>query len=376
MSTYLDTAAALGVCLVANVPVVLWGDPGQGKTSVVEQVAADLDLHLETVIASIREPSDFAGLPVVDPVTGAVTLAPPAWAQRLRDATADGARGGVQFYDEISTAPPAVQAALLRPVLSGWVGDLQLPASVRTVAATNPADVATDGWDLAPPMANRFTHLTWALPADVVREGFAVGFPRVPVPVVDPADLERALSRSRILVGAFLGARPELVTRVPESSRDAGTAFPTPRSWEAAARLHATATAAGCGAGVLAVLLGGTVGVPAATELLAYLDDLDLPDPEHLLADPSAFVVPARGDQVYAVAAAVWAATLAETTPARWVACGRVLARIADAGSADVAYSFGTRWANERPAGAMPTADVVASLGPILTELGLLTAQG
>jgi AAA domain (dynein-related subfamily) len=376
MSQYLDTCTALGVCLVANVPVVLWGDPGQGKTSVVEQVAADLDLHLETVIASIREPSDFAGLPVVDPVTGGVSLAPPAWAQRLSEATRDGVRGGIQFYDEISTAPPAVQAALLRPILSGWVGDLHLPDSVRTVAAANPADVATDGWDLAPPMANRFTHLTWSLPADVVREGFAVGFPRVAVPQVDPEQVARALARTKIQFGAFLGARPELVTRVPGSSRDAGMAFPTPRSWEMAARLHATATVAGCGTGVLTVLLGGTVGLPAATELLSYLENLDLPDPEVLLASPETFTVPGRGDQVYAVAAAVWAATLAENTPGRWVACGRVLARVADAGSADIAYSFGTRWAAERPAGALPTADTVASLGPILTELGLLTRQG
>jgi len=360
------------VCVLADVPVVLWGDPGQGKTSVVEQLAADLDLHLETVIASIREPSDFAGLPVVDPVTGSVSLAPPSWAQRLHDATADGVRGGVAFYDELSTAPPAVQAALLRPILSGWVGDLRLPAGVRTIAAANRPEVAADGWDLAPPMANRFVHLAWSLPADVVREGFAAGFPRVVVPTADPAAVERALRETKVLVGAFLGVRPELVTRMPTSSRDTGLAFPTPRSWEVAARLLATARAAGCGTSVVALLVGGAVGMPAAAELLSYVEHLDLPDPEALLADPDALVVPSRGDAVYAVAAAVWAATRAETTPARWVACGAVLARIADAGSADVAYSFGRRWAAHRPPGTLPDPATMASLLPILTELDLL----
>ena len=372
MTAYEDTCTALAVCVLADVPVVLWGDPGQGKTSVVEQLAADLDLHLETVIASIREPSDFAGLPVVDPVTGSVSLAPPSWAQRLHDATADGVRGGVAFYDELSTAPPAVQAALLRPILSGWVGDLRLPAGVRTIAAANRPEVAADGWDLAPPMANRFVHLAWSLPADVVREGFAAGFPRVAVPTAEPAAVERALREAKVLVGAFLGARPELVTRMPASSREVGLAFPTPRSWETAARLLATARAAGCGTSVVALLVGGAVGMPAAAELLSYLEHLDLPDPEELLADPGALVVPSRGDAVYAVAAAVWAATQAETTPERWVACGAVLARIADAGSADVAYSFGRRWAAHRPPGTLPAPATMASLLPILTELDLL----
>ena len=371
MGRYLDTCTALGVCLVADVPVVLWGDPGQGKTSVVEQLAADLGWHLETVIASLREPSDFAGLPVVDPTTGAVSLAPPAWALRLARAVEGGAPGGIQFYDEVSTAPPSVQAALLRPVLSRWVGDLRLPDGVRTIAAANPAGVAADGWDLAPPMANRFTHLQWSLPADVVREGFALGFPRVPVPAPDPAAVERLRTEALLAVGSFLGARPDLVTRLPRAAQEAGTAFPTPRTWEMAARLLGTARAAGCGEGVVVQLLGGTVGEPAALELLEYLEHLDLPDPEDLLADPAATALPAgRGDLVYAVAAAVWSATAADATPQRWVSCGRVLARIAELGHADVAHAVATRWARARPVGAMPPEEVATALGPVLAELG------
>ena len=182
-----DTCTALGVALLADVPVILWGPPGQGKSSVVQELAQGMDAHLETVIASIREPSDFAGLPVVDPVTRTASLAAPSWAVRLRDAVLEQGRMGIQFYDEVSTAPPATQAALLRPILEGVVGDLRLPPGVRTVAAANPPDVAADGWDLAPPVANRFVHLSWELDADTVREGFTSGWPRVQVPTVDAA---------------------------------------------------------------------------------------------------------------------------------------------------------------------------------------------
>ena len=60
---------ALGTAIAARVPVLLWGAPGTGKTSVVQALAVAAGLPSETVIASIREPSDFAGLPVVAGLT-------------------------------------------------------------------------------------------------------------------------------------------------------------------------------------------------------------------------------------------------------------------------------------------------------------------
>lgn len=372
-----DTCTALGVALLADVPVILWGPPGQGKSSVVQELARGLDAHLETVIASIREPSDFAGLPVVDPVTRTASLAAPSWAVRLRDAVVEEGRLGIQFYDEVSTAPPATQAALLRPILEGVVGDLRLPEGVRTVAAANPPDVAADGWDLAPPVANRFVHLSWELDADTVREGFSTGWPAVAVPAVDDSEVAALLTRTLALVGVFLGSRPELVTQLPRSSEEAGRAFPTPRSWEMAARLHAFARAAGANSTVVTMLVAGTVGISAGGMFLNYLRELDLPDPETLLADPDSYVVDRRRtDRTYAVAASVWAATAARNTPERWVNCGTVLAAIADAGSADIAFSHGRRWAAARPSGAMPTERIVRGLAPILRELDLLQGQG
>ena len=112
------------------------------------------------MIASVHEPSDFSGLPVLgpDPAGQGVAMAPPDWAVRLRRAG-----DGLLFLDELSSAPPAVQAALLRVVLERRVGSLALPDGVRIVAAANPAGSAADGWQLAPPLANRFVHLDWVM---------------------------------------------------------------------------------------------------------------------------------------------------------------------------------------------------------------------
>jgi hypothetical protein len=49
----------------AGVAVCLWGDPGIGKSSPIHAAAAADDVPCETVIGSLREPTDFAGLPVV-----------------------------------------------------------------------------------------------------------------------------------------------------------------------------------------------------------------------------------------------------------------------------------------------------------------------
>lgn len=374
MDRYEASCAALGICLAANVPVVLWGPPGQGKTSVIEQLAEDLGLHLETVIASIREPSDFAGLPVVDAGAGTVTLAPPRWARELA-----AAERGVIFFDEMSTAPPAVQSAMLRVAVDRIVGDLPLPPATRVVAAANPPGVATDGWDLTPPLANRFCHLDWSLPATTLRDGFTYGWPRVPVPHSDLAPdgpqpaVRPGVADAMRLVGIFLGTRPELVTRLPDSASAAGFAFPTPRSWEMAARLYAAATWADAPGQVRTMLVGGCVGGPAAGEFLTYVSTLDLPDPEELLADPdSVRIAGRRSDIVHAVASSVWAVTDARNTPERWNACGRVLARIADAGHADIAFATARYWARSRPHGTLPDVAAMRSLAPILRELGRL----
>jgi MoxR-like ATPase len=161
-------AEALSVSVQAGVPVLLWGSPGTGKTSVVRALGESLGWPTEVVIGSIREPADFAGLPVV--IDGAVQMAPPLWARRLA-----GADHGLLFLDELTTAPPAVQAAMLRVVLERVVGDLTLPEGIRVVAAANPPEEAADGWQLSPPLANRLVHLDWPVDVKSVSRGIALG---------------------------------------------------------------------------------------------------------------------------------------------------------------------------------------------------------
>src|SRR5687768_8424377 len=218
-----DQLEALTLAVAADLPVLLWGEPGIGKTAALQQLAASLELPLTTVIASVHEPSDFSGLPVIgdDPAVQGVPMAPPDWAVRL---VRQGR--GLLFLDELSTAPPAVQAALLRVVLERRVGALRLPPGVRIVAAANPRSSAADGWELSPPLANRFVHLQWTYDHDVVVRGLGGTWPRAALPRLDPALLSDAVAFARRAVCGLLAGRPNLVHQLPKNEARRGGAWP------------------------------------------------------------------------------------------------------------------------------------------------------
>ncbi|MER7850162.1 MoxR family ATPase [Kitasatospora sp. NPDC096077] len=324
---------ALTLAVAADLPVLLWGEPGIGKTAALNQLAEALDLPLTTVIASVHEPSDFSGLPIVgdDPAQQGVPMAPPDWAVRLVRAGR-----GLLFLDELSTAPPAVQAALLRLVLERRIGALRLPPGVRIVAAANPRSSAADGWELSPPLANRFVHLQWVHDHEVVVRGLGGVWPVATLPRLDPAELSAAVRLARRAVCELLTARPELVHRLPTNETKRGGAWPSPRSWDMTLRLIAFATAAGSSREVLSLLVRGTVGDGPGLELMASMDRMDLPDPEQLLADPAAAVLPERGDLRQVVLDGVVAAVRNRPERARWDAAWALLVRAMGTGAPDV----------------------------------------
>ncbi len=264
-----------------GIPVLLWGRPGVGKSSFIEGLATDT-LRVTTLIASIHDPTDFSGLPILD--QGAVRYAVPEWVGAFADYPA-----GILFLDELSTAPPSVQSALLRVVFERRVGFQNLPEGVRIVAAANPPDLMVGGWELSPPLRNRFVHLQWDIPEDLYIRSLTQGWQTGTLPEIDPAEHRRRLPDWKLKIGAFLRLRPNSLHSSPE---DNPYGFASPRSWDFAAALLCACDLLGyrLGSGsaqtqtVILNLLSGCLGEATAIPLLEYLTNLRLPEPRAVLA--------------------------------------------------------------------------------------------
>jgi MoxR-like ATPase len=362
---YLNKCIAVAVCVEARVAVILWGAPGQGKTSVLKSFADQSGRKLEIILASIREPQDFAGLPAIS--NGTMSLIPPNWAQSL---ATDG--NGILFADEINTAPPSVQAALLRVCLEKVAGDLDLGAGTSIVAAANPPEIAADGWDLAPPLANRFCHIDWELPGDVVAAGLVGNWPRVTLPTASEDDIEKETRVEAWKLAGFLSARPELATAMPDSTGQQGRAFPTPRSWEFVVKLVSLANAMGLSAEVKRLLVVGCVGQGAGSEYLSFRENMDLPSPETIISDPENVDLPVRADQLYVICGSVHNALANNFSIERWDNVGKFILRLSNIGHPDIAVSLLLSWKKLAPVGALISRPIGHALNPLIQEAGLL----
>ena len=88
-----------------------------------------------------------------------------------------------------------------------------------------------------------------------------------------------------------------LALAVPDDSSGAGRAWPSPRSWDLAARLQAAAEGENVSQlATFAARRAAALGPGPGVEYFTWLAAADLPDPEAVLADPGSFALPgARG---------------------------------------------------------------------------------
>jgi len=337
---------AVRVAVLAGLPVAMRGRPGVGKTSMVESIAHNAGLHLEVVVGSLREPTDLAGLPIVRP-DGGIDLATPRWALNA-NASTDGA---LVLFDELTTASPAVQAAMLRVVRERVVGDLRLADHVRIVAAYNDA-ADCGGYDLELPMRSRFIHVSIGVDVDQFCDGLLNGWQP---PQSATSSVAPSVNRNwRALVAAFIRARPGLLEVAPELGSTGG--YPTPRTWDLVASVGTAVDQAGEDEEVLGLLLAGCIGPGAASELCSFVDNLDLPDPRSLLADPSKvvdYLDNRRPDRVMLVLHGLVETARSSNDSATWTNSWQIAEHAVSAGFADlVAWTF-RPLAMHRPTGAV-----------------------
>lgn len=344
----------------AGVSVLMWGEPGTGKSSLIKDLARGEGLPCEVVYGSQSEPTEYNGLPWIS--DDGVRLQAPAWARRLCEAE----DGGYLLLEELSTATPSTQKAMLGTALDKTVGELRLPGKVRIIAAANDPDSAADGWDLEPPLANRFLHVDYAPAVEDWLDGVVAGFPRHAIHALAPLnDQSRAVARAT--VSAFIRHRPALLHDMPQDTHRRGRAWPSRRTWTMLADILAQATTKP----VIEMAAQGLVGEGAAAEFITWLDQADLPDPQTLLDDPETFDWSGlSADRVWAVLSGAVALCTSQGTKVGWNAGWAPLAAAAENGHAAVAAACSRSLMLARPSGAKPPASAKRFL-PALQQAGL-----
>lgn len=331
-----NTLRLVSLLVQAEIPVVLWGTPGTGKTAAIVQLGENMTrwwnrdqtekikpgVTVEAPPVSAYQKSDILGLPYK--TDNGVDFAAPSWAQRIH-----AAGGGIVFFDEYNQAAPSVQGDTLRVIQERQVANLIL-SHTAFVAACNETEDSAGGWDFTPPAANRFVHLKWKQTVTDWAQGMVTGWPEPTPP--DVSDWPSRLGKNVSLVTSFLNHQPNLANRMPEGESRRGKAWPSYRTWEMAAKIMALTE----DEDARMEMINGAVGEASLT-FFTWMRELDIPDPEELLKNPSGLKLPVRGDQVYALLSGVISAVHQTLTPPRWEASWEILHRTADAGQRAIA---------------------------------------
>lgn len=385
-----------------GLPYLLEGPPGGGKTSAIRRITKMAGLHFEGVASSLREPTDFIGMPVpqrmqltkdnahlspdMDESIMVMNYAPAGFAIRAAER-----RESLIFLDEVNTAPPAVQASLLRLLFEGVCGELELPRETRFLLAMNATQDAAGGWQLAAPLANRMGHLKWEAPAVESFTSYLMGGgASIPVhrevdPVLEAAAVRNAWSDAWAMaagvIGGFLHARPNLLLKMPPSgSPEASKAWASPRTWDFATTAYAASIIYDLTDEEAQDSIRAFVGTGPATELYSWRRNADLPDPRQLLTKQIKFAHnPARLDRTAAVLTACTAMVLSEKDPAAktsmagalWGIHGDIMVT-----APDIAMGSVVQLCQQKLMIGNPDAyKVLAKMEPVLSAAGIVPEQ-
>jgi len=280
----------------------LIGDPGIAKTKGIEAICRSLSEALKREFPSEIysgpqiQPEDLAGLPVPDLENDRTRLLP----LRVGDKV-EAAGAGIVCIDEFGSVSPAMEAASLNFAQGGTLGERTLSNAIAIGLIMNPENIASNGRGLGAAMSNRLVHIHWALDNDAFFDYMLGGKGLAANVEVLPKDWEEKNGHvARSLVVSYLRRNPGAVKDVPPE-HDTSKPWPSPRSWETAARLLAAVMSTGerKESDLAHLAIAGCVGEGQAESFMGWMINLNLPDPEELLknAEKALKKLPKRHDQ-------------------------------------------------------------------------------
>ncbi len=379
-----------GLCHRWGLPLRLEGKPGTAKTALITQIAIEEGFHVEVVIASLRDPTDFLGVAIPhqnEDGSTTVEYAPPAWALR-----AAKAEFSIVVFDEINSAVPAVQAALHRVVLEGQVGDFKLPNTVVFIAAMNAVEDATGGQDIAMALGNRFGLLadwTGPSPQEWCQWIVTAGNGNETTKLREAAESLKAVkkawpehyAKAAGVWASYISKNPAELSKPPApDSPEASRAWSSMRTNEMAVRALASSSLHNLNEIDTQRFVGAFVGAAAARQFFAWKKMLDLPDCAQVLDGSVKFAHdPDRLDRsmvVFRTCAAIVAPSNAEKRQPRTAALWHLLKSHLD--FADIIFPAAVVLCDSKVRlvrGFAEADTVLAKLAPVLRAAGITVAK-
>lgn len=141
------------------IPTMLWGQPGVGKSSIIVQLGKKYKRNVIDVRLLLKDPTDIAGLPYFDANEGKLKVSTPSDFPDITNPEHSHLLNSIIIFDELSSAPKAVQSAALQLILDRRIGNYELPKDVIMVAAGNRAEDGNVFEQMPTPLRNRFAHI-------------------------------------------------------------------------------------------------------------------------------------------------------------------------------------------------------------------------
>lgn len=293
----LATKKLLDAAIDARMPVMLVGAPGTGKSATVKQIARDRGYELITLVGSRMDPTDVAGLPKAAQVevgegeerhtVEATVYLAPDWQVRILTK-----RKVILFLDEYSNSSGAVQAAFLTILQDGeFPNGEKIPEETIIIGASNPAEEAADGYEMALPTTNRIFWISWSPTLDAWVKGMLNGWGQ---------ELPEEEMKWKRKIASFIKDNPTWLHQPPKDATSVETyglnpnsssdmevfryAWASRRSWDNLSRVLAHAPQDDTF--VQDSIAQGIVGYAASADFRNWLRKHDNISPADVLADP------------------------------------------------------------------------------------------
>ena len=258
-------------------PLMVWGAPGLGKSTIIREIAKEFGIGFIDVRLAQREPVDVRGLPVPDRERKCVDwMVSGEWPREGR---------GILLFDELTAADRSLQVAAYELILDRRLGELyKVPDGWYICAAGNRVDDSAVATTMSSALANRFMHVE--LGEDVESWTCWAWTHGIHPSVI-----------------GFLRYKPECLFRQDDENLERG--WPTPRAWERISVMLNILPKDD--EDLLRKIVYGIVGNRAGVEFVEFhLLNIGFDDVKAMMINPHAEIkIPQKVDRKYALCAAM-----------------------------------------------------------------------